>query len=86
MEYCNISTDGDVAVTLGSLILVTTSSSSSFDANEYDARVKADWTMTFAPGIQPGYRIQKIKINVDDKAIDGDIDFSGLYIGAFLRF
>ena len=175
LEYCNISTDGDVTVTLGSLIPVTTSSSSSFDANEYDAvlyynlldntfwttldlgvdikaldyrydvaptneliayggysksgtlvlplvyararfeipgtglgmeglgsyvsyqkshvydaRVKADWTMTFVPGIQPGieagYRIQKIKIDVDDQAIDGDIDFSGLYVGAFLRF
>ncbi|WP_345972820.1 TIGR04219 family outer membrane beta-barrel protein [Sulfurimonas diazotrophicus] len=55
----------------------------------YDARIKADLTLTFVPVVQPGievgYRMQQIKID-DDKELKGDIDFSGLFFGAFLRF
>ncbi|UFS62692.1 TIGR04219 family outer membrane beta-barrel protein [Sulfurimonas sp. HSL-3221] len=55
----------------------------------YDARIKADWTLIFVPGVQPGievgYRMQKVKID-DDKELKGDVDFSGLFVGAFLRF
>ena len=56
----------------------------------YDARVKADWTLEFIPVIQPGievgYRIQKVKYDQNDKEIEADVDFSGAYVGLMLRF
>ena len=56
----------------------------------YDARIKADWTMEFVPVIQPGievgYRIQKVKYDQNDKEIEADVDFSGVYVGLMLRF
>jgi hypothetical protein len=55
-----------------------------------DARIKVDYTLDFVPVVQPGievgYRIQKVKYDQDDSAIAADVDFSGVYVGAMLRF
>ena len=59
-------------------------------ATFYDARVKADWTMTFVPVVQPGievgYRIIKANYKKESSEIKTDIDFSGFYAGLMLRF
>jgi len=56
----------------------------------YDVRAKVDYTFDIFPIIQPGievgYRMQKIKIDENDIDVKTDIDFSGLYVGAMLRF
>jgi outer membrane protein len=56
----------------------------------YDARVKVDYTFDITPVIQPaievGYRVQKY--DIDEADLDGkaNLEFSGLYVGAMLRF
>jgi outer membrane protein len=60
------------------------------DSTVYDARAKVDYTFDFFPVIRPafeiGYRVQKI--DIDDSNIDAklNIDFSGVYAGAMVRF
>lgn len=60
------------------------------DSTVYDLRVKVDYTLDFIPVIKPavevGYRHQRYKI--DDADLEGkmDIEFSGFYAGAMLRF
>jgi outer membrane protein len=60
------------------------------DVTFVDARIKADYTLDFVPVVQPGievgYRIQKVKYDQDDSEIAADVDFSGVYVGAMLRF
>jgi outer membrane protein len=60
------------------------------DVTFVDARIKADYTLDFLPVVQPGievgYRIQKVKYDQDDSEIAADVDFSGVYVGAMLRF
>jgi outer membrane protein len=60
------------------------------DVTFVDARIKVDYTLDFVPVVQPGievgYRIQKVKYDQDDSAIAADVDFSGVYVGAMLRF
>lgn len=60
------------------------------DVTVYDARIKADWTMEFVPVVQPGievgYRIQKVKYDKSGEEINADVDFSGMYAGLMLRF
>ena len=59
-------------------------------ATLYDARAKVDWTMTFVPVVQPGieigYRIMKSDYQKSSSEIKTDIDFSGVYAGAMVRF
>jgi len=54
----------------------------------YDARIKVDYTFDITPIIQPGievgYRTQKLK--VDDGSTQVDMDYSGVYAGLMLRF
>ena len=54
----------------------------------YDVRAKIDYTFTFIPVIQPGievgYRAQKLK--VDDGGTQIDLDYKGVYAGVMLRF
>ncbi len=56
----------------------------------YDARAKVDYTFDITPVIQPtieaGYRIQKFDVKADDDKIRMDMEFSGPYMGLFLRF
>ena len=58
------------------------------DSTIYDIRIKADYTFDIFPVVQPGlevgYRIQKYDIDSDD--VISNIDYSGLYIGAMLKF
>lgn len=61
------------------------------DSTVYDARAKIDYTFDMFPVVQPafeiGYRVHKIKI--DDSTFGDlkmDLDFSGVYAGAMLRF
>jgi outer membrane protein len=61
------------------------------DSTIYDARAKIDYTFDIFPVVQPafeiGYRVHKIKI--DDSTFGDlkmDLDFSGVYAGAMLRF
>ncbi|MFT7003178.1 MAG: outer membrane protein [Sulfurimonas sp.] len=61
------------------------------DSTIYDARAKIDYTFDMFPVVQPafeiGYRVHKIK--VDDSTFGDlkmDLDFSGVYAGAMLRF
>lgn len=53
----------------------------------YDIRAKVDYTLDFVPIVQPGlefgYRIQKIDIENDETGMD--IKFSGLYAGLTIR-
>ena len=54
----------------------------------YDTRAKVDYTFDIFPVIQPGieigYRIQKMR--VDDGSTQVDLDYKGVYAGAMLRF
>ena len=60
------------------------------DSTIYDIRVKIDYTLDFIPVIQPaieiGYRAQKYEI--DEADLDGkvNLEFSGVYVGAMVRF
>jgi len=58
------------------------------DSTIYDIRIKADYTFNgFAsvkPGLEVGYRIQKYDIDSDN--VISNIDYSGLYVGAMLKF
>ena len=60
------------------------------DSNVYDIRAKIDYTLDITPIFQPaielGYRTQKYKI--DEADLDGKInlEFSGFYAGAMIRF
>ena len=54
----------------------------------YDARAKIDYTFDFAvlqPGIEVGYRMQKIKSDDGEKS-QVNLDYSGVYAGLMLRF
>jgi len=57
-----------------------------------DAEIKIDYTMGFIPVIQPGlelgYRYQKVKIDSSDIGVNANLDttFSGVYGGIMLRF
>ncbi|WP_294960566.1 TIGR04219 family outer membrane beta-barrel protein [Sulfurimonas sp.] len=57
----------------------------------YDARIKVDYTFDMFPIVQPaieiGYRAHKV--DIDDSAfgdLKADLEFSGFYAGAMLRF
>ena len=56
----------------------------------YDFRAKVDYTFditpVFQPGLEIGYRTQKIKIDDSSADIHSDVDFSGVYAGAIIRF
>jgi outer membrane protein len=58
------------------------------DSTIYDFRAKIDYTFDITPLIQPGievgYRIQKFDIDSDDTK--SDLEYSGVYMGAMLRF
>ena len=60
------------------------------DSQVYDARIKADYTLDFVPVVQPalevGYRTQKYDIDESSQDVKVDIEFSGVYVGAMLRF
>lgn len=57
-------------------------------ATIYDARVKVDYTFDVTPVLQPaieiGYRVQKFELDIDEVTID--VEYSGIYMGAILRF
>lgn len=59
------------------------------DSTVSDIRVKVDYTFEFTPLIQPGielgYRMEKIEI-ISDEKLKADFDFSGVYAGLMLRF
>ena len=56
----------------------------------YDVRIKLDYTFSFIPVIEPaieiGYRMQKY--DIDEADLDGQVnlEFSGVYVGAMIRF
>jgi len=54
----------------------------------YDLRAKVDYTLDFIPVVQPGlevgYRVQKIII--DDGANQVDLEYAGVYAGLMVRF
>jgi len=53
----------------------------------YDFRAKVDYTFDLdilQPGVEVGYRMQKIK--TDDGSTQIDLDYSGVYAGIMLRF
>lgn len=65
----------------------------------YDIRLKADYTWDFGPllkpGLELGYRIERIKVEGDQSDLiapiisgktDSDVTFSGLYGGVTVRF
>jgi len=58
------------------------------DSTVYDIRAKVDYTLDFIPVIQPaievGYRIQKYDIDTSDTQMD--LEYSGVYVGAMVRF
>lgn len=58
------------------------------DNSGYDARVKADYTMTFIPLVHPalelGYRIHKIQYGIGDYI--NKAEYTGVYGGLMLRF
>ncbi len=60
------------------------------DSKFYDFRIKADYTFSMVPAVQPaleiGYREMRLDIDEDDFDIKGDIEFSGFYAGLMLRF
>ncbi|QFR48311.1 TIGR04219 family outer membrane beta-barrel protein [Sulfurimonas lithotrophica] len=60
------------------------------DNKLYDARVKLDYTFDITPiikpGIEVGYRIQKIKTDELFYSTKLDYEFSGIYAGLILRF
>jgi len=57
-----------------------------------DAEIKIDYTMDFVPVVQPGlelgYRYQKVKLDASDIGADANLDttFSGIYGGIMIRF
>jgi outer membrane protein len=55
----------------------------------YDARAKIDYTFDFVPVVQPGievgYRIQKLRVDDGTKS-QIDLEYSGVYGGIMLRF
>lgn len=59
------------------------------DTTVYDVRAKVDYTFTSVPVVQPGieigYRIQKLKID-DGEKTQVDLDYQGVYAGVMLRF
>jgi len=59
------------------------------DSKVYDVRAKIDYTLSFIPVIQPGleigYRVQKLDIDEDDK-VKVDMEYSGIYAGLIVRF
>lgn len=59
------------------------------ESTVYDVRAKIDYTLDITPLIQPGievgYRMQKYKID-ELSDIKMDLEFSGVYAGAMLRF
>ena len=56
--------------------------------NIYDVRAKIDYTLDFVPVIKPaievGYRMQRF--NYDDDGAVVDLEFSGMYVGMYLRY
>ena len=56
----------------------------------YDFRAKVDYTFDITPVLQPGlevgYRAQKVKIDDSSVDIKSDVDFTGVYAGVMLRF
>jgi outer membrane protein len=56
----------------------------------YDFRAKVDYTFditpVFQPGIELGYRAQKIKIEDSSADLHSDVDFTGVYAGVVIRF
>ena len=65
----------------------------------YDIRVKADYRLDFVPVLKPGlelgYRIEKLKVEGDESSIiaplisgktESDVTFSGLYAGLTVSF
>lgn len=60
------------------------------DSTVYDIRVKVDYTLDFIPVLQPaievGYRKQKYDINENDLSGKINLEFSGFYAGAMIRF
>lgn len=65
----------------------------------YDIRLKADYTLEFVPlfkpGLELGYRIERIRVEGDQSDLiapiisgktDSDVTFSGVYVGATVRF
>jgi outer membrane protein len=59
------------------------------DNTVYDARIKLDYTFEITPLIQPGieigYRVQKIETD-ELLPVLLDVEFSGIYAGAMIRF
>lgn len=59
-------------------------------SNVYDARIKLDYTLDFMPAIEPaievGYRVQKYDIDEADLNGKVNLEFSGVYVGAMIRF
>ena len=60
------------------------------DSSVYDFRAKIDTTINISPVIQPGieigYRLQRIDIDESDADATLDLEFSGFYAGLMLRF
>lgn len=58
------------------------------DNKGYDARLKLDYTMTFVPVVHPalevGYRIHKLQYEFDEGI--NKAEYSGVYVGAMIRF
>jgi len=56
----------------------------------YDARVKVDYTFDISPIIQPGvevgYRFQKVRIDDDGSTTQVDLKYKGFYAGVMLHF
>jgi len=56
----------------------------------YDAFAKVDYTFTAVPVVQPGlevgYRAQKIHIDESSVDVKADLDFRGIFAGLMLRF
>jgi len=56
----------------------------------YDAFAKVDYTFTSIPVVQPGlevgYRVQKIHIDESSVDVKADLDFRGIFAGLMLRF
>lgn len=56
----------------------------------YDFRAKVDYTFditpVFQPGLEIGYRAQKVKIDDSSVDIKSDVDFTGVYAGVIVRF
>jgi len=59
------------------------------DTEVVDFRAKLDYTFEFVPVVQPaveiGYRMEKL-YEVSDEKLKSDFEFSGVYVGAMVRF